>query len=46
MKDKDSVYVGRRDIPLNLEVIRIFQIFTPCNSGDRSEPEFFFIKVR
>ena len=28
MKARDSVYDGRRDNPLNLEVIQIFQIFT------------------
>ena len=27
---RDSVYDGSRDNPLNLEVIRIFQIFTLC----------------
>ena len=28
MNARDSVYDGRRDNPLNLEMIRIFQIFT------------------
>ena len=28
MKARDSVYDGRRDNPLNFEVIRTFQIFT------------------
>ena len=42
MKARDSVYNGRRDKPLNLEVIRIFQIFTQynvCDTGERNEPE-------
>ena len=30
IKARYSVYDGRRDNPLNLEVIRIFQIFSPC----------------
>ena len=30
MKARDSVYEGGRDNPLNLEVMRIFLIFTLC----------------
>ena len=46
MKARDSVYDGSRDNPLNLEGIRTSQIFTVCNTGERSEPEFFLIKIR
>ena len=37
----DSVYEGRRDNPLSLEVIRIFffNIYSMYNTGERSEPE-------
>ena len=42
IKDRGTVtvYDGRRGYPLNLEVIRIFQIFTLLyDTGERSEPE-------
>ena len=45
MKARDSVYDGRRDNPLNLELILFFYIYTLFNTGERSEPEKKKIKT-